>query len=82
MIFVSGRFATVSRNAQVAFVSGNTAYFDTFPLYVGVAAVQGDPGFGTVSHGLGVALGRGMTHMDSVGFREVATPFLPENETT
>lgn len=81
MIFVDGNFATVGGRPVQAFVSGNVAYFETLPLVIRSAAVQGQPEYGTVSHGAGVALGRGMTHMDSVGFREVATPFLAENET-
>lgn len=37
--------------------------------------------YGVVSQGTGVTLGRGMTHMDSVGFLNVSTPLVPENET-
>lgn len=36
---------------------------------------------GVVSQGSGVTLGANMTHMNGVGFTNVSTPLVPENET-
>ena len=47
----------------------------------GGAAPVTPPDYGVVSQGTGVTLGQSMTHMDGVGFTNVSTPLVPENET-